>query len=68
MIERRLPKLPPVNGRQLIDLDATIADAIHRDFHRMEAAQARNDAEYAGATLLRHVTGQNFTVRLEEPS
>ena len=68
MIARTLPRLPTVNGRKLIDLDIAIADAINRDFLQMEAAQARRDAETAVASLLRHVTGQNFTVRLEEPS
>lgn len=61
-----LPKLPPVNDRRPINLDASIARAINANFKQMALATARLDAGNAGATLLRRVTGQRFTCRLEE--
>jgi hypothetical protein len=66
MIDRRLPKLPATSPRML-DLDASIAVAINHNFRQMEAVTARRDAESAGASLLRRVTGQEFDVRLQEP-
>lgn len=49
----RLPKLPPVNGRRLIDLEASIATAMHHNFRQFADAAALHDIEAATARLTR---------------